>query len=53
MAGIVCLYVETVSSAGYVWYVWTLSFVCKILLLLNVAESDLDCLLCERLWSKH
>ena len=24
-----------------------------MLLLLNVAESDTDCLLCGRLWSKH
>ena len=26
---------------------------CEILLLLNAAESDMDCLLCGRLWSEQ
>ena len=51
MAGIVCLYAETVSSAVSAWYVGSFKLCCKILLLLDVAESDMDCLLCGRLWS--
>ena len=44
-----------VSSAGSVWYMYVGSFklYCEILLLLNVAESDMDCLLCGRLWSEQ
>ena len=38
------LYAETVSSAGSAWYVGSFKLCCKILLLLNVAESDKDCL---------
>ena len=49
MAGIV-LYAETVSSAGSVrWYVGRFKLCCEISLLLNVAESDTDCLLCGKL----
>ena len=47
------LYVETVSSAGSVWYVGSFKLCCEILLLLNVAESDMDCLLHVRLWSEQ
>ena len=34
------------SSAGYVWYDGSFKLCCEILLLLNVAESGMDCLLC-------
>ena len=40
------LYAEFVSSAESAWYV---KLCCEILLLLNVAESGMDCLLCGRL----
>ena len=55
MAGISlsCMYAETVSSARSVWYVGGFKLRCEILLLLNVAESDMDCLLCGRLWSEQ
>ena len=54
MAGIVSvLYVETVSSAGYVWYVGSFKLCCEIILLLDVAESDVDYLLCGRLWREQ
>ena len=36
---------KTVSSAGSVWYVGSFKLCCEILSLLNVAESDMDCLL--------
>ena len=41
------------SSAGSAWYVGSFKLCCEILLLLNVAESGMDCLLCERLWSEQ
>ena len=41
------------SIAGYVWYVGSFKLCCEILLLLDVAESDMDCLLCGRLWSEQ
>ena len=41
------------SSAGSVWYVGSFKLCCEMLLLLNVTESDMDCLLCGRLWSEH
>ena len=44
---------ETVSSAGSVRYVGSFKLCCEILLPLNVAESDMDCLLCGRLWSEQ
>ena len=53
MAGVSVLYAETVSNAEYVWYVGSFKLCCEILLLLNVAESDMDCLLCGRLWSEQ
>ena len=34
------------NSAGYVWYVGSFKLCCEILLLLIVAESGMDCLLC-------
>ena len=40
------LYAETVNSAGCAWYVGSFKLCCEILLLLNVAESSMDCLLC-------
>ena len=42
MTNLICLCAETVISAVSVWYV---GICCEILLLLNVAESDMDCLL--------
>ena len=50
MAGIGCLYAETVSSDGSYGMLGVLSC-CEILLLMNVA--DVDCLLCGRLWSEQ
>ena len=42
------------SSAGYVYgMLGAFKLCCEILLLLNVAESAIDCLLCGRLWSKQ
>ena len=41
------------SSAGSVWNVGSFKTCCTILLLLNVAESDMDCLSCGRLWSEQ
>ena len=35
------------SSAGYVSYVGSFKLCCEILLLLNVADSDVDCLYVE------
>ena len=35
------------SSAGSVWYVGSFKLCCEILLLLNVAEYDMDCLYVE------
>ena len=32
------------SSNGYVWYVGSFKLCCEILLLLDVAGSDMDCL---------
>ena len=56
MAGIVCLVCrncEHAHSAGSVWYVGSFKLCCEILLLLNVAESDMDCLLCGKLWNEQ
>ena len=41
------------SSPGSVWYVGSFKLWCEILLLLNVAESEMDFLLCGRLWSEQ
>ena len=51
--GVKVLWKLHVSSAGSVWYVGSFKLCCEILLLLNVAESDMDCLLCGRLWSEQ
>ena len=53
MAGIVCLVCRTVSSAGSAGYVGGFKLCCEILLLLDVAESGMGCLLCGRLWSEQ
>ena len=37
----------------YGMHVGSFKSCCEILLLLNVAESDMDCLLCGRLWSEQ
>ena len=41
------------ASAGSAWYVGSFKLCCEILLLLNVAESGMDCLSCSRLWSEQ
>ena len=41
------------SSAGSAWYVGSFKLCCEILLLLDVAESDMECLVCGRLWSEQ
>ena len=45
MAGIVCLVCRKCEQVlhGSVWYVGSFKLCCEILLLLNVAESDMDC----------
>ena len=49
----VCVGVRDVWCAVSVWYVGVFKLCCEILLLLNVAESDMDCLSCGRLWSQQ
>ena len=53
MAGIVCLVCRNWEQCWVCMVCWEFKLCCEILLLLDVAESDMDCLLCGRLWSEQ